>query len=968
MSEVPAHDKPEAAAAAQATCAASAVNAVDAATLADVVNAAETACLADAQSAQQVLPSAVLMLGIGGMGMAPLAIYLAQAGVTVFGTDDSLQPRVRTLLQEAGAILLETQEVADGFAEGRFEAVELCAISSAISASHRLLSLARSAGLHIVRRGELLARVSRARRLVAVVGSHGKTTTTGLLIAALDRLGIRFDYVLGGLFQDPQRLPARYCGQSLAAGAGENVGTDGMAGAVYSLAKNLSAESAIAAPWLVAEVDESDGTIEHFSPYLTLAVNFDWDHTDRYASASALRETFAALFTRTATGVIFPADDPVLPALVPPAKVLPCEISAAARVRGFNGSNEALARAAVETLLAIGQGHIAQAAINGSVKKMIAGTVPEAANTAAQNAAGITGIEAVSPQPGADANTLQVSAAAELFAGFCGIFRRQEWLFRSAGLQIMTDYAHHPREVAALLDYLRLLNPAGRLVVVFQPHRYTRTRQFAREFAEVLAARSDAFFLMPVYAASETAFAEGRTEAIALACIERRSGSGVLAKTCATYKDAAAALPADGGESVAAAAVADASCQSASAVGNDEGLACANETFSAGATRPADGVQVYPAYAIATQCRDYLNAVVPVAAEAEPVAEETAGEAAVGGGAAPQAATTLVFVGAGDIDALARRIAGDCVLREAWQRELSPQTQVRLGEPLARRTTMRLGGSARFYADPGSVEDVGVLIRLAREAGLPVWLLGRGSNLIVPDEGFDGLVISFNSDAFRRIEPQADGSWYVGSGVALKRLCAQAAREGLSGWEFLDGIPGTIGGALRMNAGAMGKWMFDVVESVDILLPDGTVERRAKAAFNIGYRKCAELAAGGVALGAVIRPDVLVSVDAVREKLDNYASRRKETQPREPSAGCIFKNPEGHHAGALIDELGLKGLRVGGAEVSSVHGNFIINRGEATAGDVLELVRQIRARVREQRSIELEPEALLMGKNWKDVL
>lgn len=309
-----------------------------------------------------------------------------------------------------------------------------------------------------------------------------------------------------------------------------------------------------------------------------------------------------------------------------------------------------------------------------------------------------------------------------------------------------------------------------------------------------------------------------------------------------------------------------------------------------------------------------------------------------------------------------------------WERDaavlqaaVSPGTRVRREESLANKTTMRVGGAARIYAEPASVADLQALLREAKARGLEIFMLGRGSNLIVPDEGVNGLVISLAHEAWATFEPRGDGCVWVGAGLRLKNLCGLAAKAGLVGFEFLEGIPGNVGGALRMNAGAMGGWMFDVVEQVQLMTLDGEVKTLAKSEMHVDYRHCAELH-HAIALGALLRPASQADAQAIGRQTDVYRKKRHETQPREPSAGCIFKNPTGNSAGRLIDECGLKGERVGDAEVSMVHANFIVNRGRATGADVLELVRRVRARVREKRGVELQPEVLLYGKKWEDVL
>jgi UDP-N-acetylenolpyruvoylglucosamine reductase len=338
----------------------------------------------------------------------------------------------------------------------------------------------------------------------------------------------------------------------------------------------------------------------------------------------------------------------------------------------------------------------------------------------------------------------------------------------------------------------------------------------------------------------------------------------------------------------------------------------------------------------------------------------------------------VAFVGAGDIDQKARAWLelrrADEMKAKIWddfaaalRLRLSATTRLAREESLAAKTTMRVGGAARVYAEPATVADLQVLLREAHARGVEVFFLGRGSNLIVPDEGVDGLVIALSHDAWQRFEPRPDGRVWAGAGLRLKNLCGLAGKAGLVGFEFLEGIPGSVGGALRMNAGAMGGWMFDVVEEVEMMTPAGEVKTLRKADMHVAYRHCAELL-DAIALGVLLRPAAQADTEAISRQIDVYRRKRHETQPREQSAGCIFKNPAGNSAGRLIDEAGLKGERVGDAEISTVHANFIINRGHATGSDVIALMRRVRARVREARSVELEPEVLLYGKKWEEVL
>jgi UDP-N-acetylenolpyruvoylglucosamine reductase len=289
---------------------------------------------------------------------------------------------------------------------------------------------------------------------------------------------------------------------------------------------------------------------------------------------------------------------------------------------------------------------------------------------------------------------------------------------------------------------------------------------------------------------------------------------------------------------------------------------------------------------------------------------------------------------------------------------LSPGTAVRANEPLAKRTTLRVGGPADLYVEPGSEADLAAVLRFCRERKVPFFLLGRGSNLLVRDGGFRGVVICLAHPQFSRIE--SDGPLLrCAAGARLKAVAAEAKQRGLAGFEFLEGIPGTVGGALRMNAGAMGGAIFDLVQTVRLMDFDGVAREVNAGEMQVNYRCCTTLRTH-VALGAALqgKPD---SAAAIAERMRQFSQKRWSSQPAAPSAGCIFKNALTIPAGKLIEELGLKGTRVGGASVSAEHGNFIITDNTATSRDVLGLIELIRARARTERSIELETEVEIIG-------
>jgi len=291
---------------------------------------------------------------------------------------------------------------------------------------------------------------------------------------------------------------------------------------------------------------------------------------------------------------------------------------------------------------------------------------------------------------------------------------------------------------------------------------------------------------------------------------------------------------------------------------------------------------------------------------------------------------------------------------------LSAQAVVRRDEPLAKRTTLRVGGAAELYVEPASETDLSSLLRFSSERKLPFFVLGRGSNLLVRDGGVRGLVIALAQAHFSRIEAQGE-RLCCGAGAKLKAVAVEAKRNSVGGFEFLEGIPGTVGGALRMNAGAMGGATFDLVESLRVMGPSGNASDVVPNDLRVEYRGCATLRTQ-VALSAVLRghPEARAEIE---RRMFEFSQRRWKTQPAAPSAGCIFKNPLTIPAGKLIDELGLKGTRIGGAFVSAEHGNFIVNDGTATANDVLELIELIKKRAWSERGFDLQTEVEIIGES-----
>jgi UDP-N-acetylenolpyruvoylglucosamine reductase len=291
---------------------------------------------------------------------------------------------------------------------------------------------------------------------------------------------------------------------------------------------------------------------------------------------------------------------------------------------------------------------------------------------------------------------------------------------------------------------------------------------------------------------------------------------------------------------------------------------------------------------------------------------------------------------------------------------VSSATVIRRDEPMAKHTTLRVGGPADVFVEPASEADLAAIVKLCGEHGIHFFILGRGSNLLVRDGGFRGVVIRLSHPDFSKIEIAGE-HLRCGAGAKLKNVAVEAKRASLGGLEFLEGIPGSVGGALRMNAGAMGGATFDIVELVRFMDRTGNIFEKPRAEVPVEYRAC-PVFVENIALAAVFKgvPTPRAEIEA---KLNEFNRRRWEVQPTLPSTGCTFKNPAAIPAGKLIDELGLKGARVGGAMVSVEHGSFLVNTGGATAADMLELIGVLQAKAKAERRIDLQPEVEIIGED-----
>ncbi len=767
----------------------------------------------------------VFLVGIGGCGVSGLGHLLIDLGFRVAGSD--LAPNDDTRDLEARGAVIHVGHSAEPVRAVR---PVLVAYSSAVRRDNPELQAATELGIPVVRRACLLAALVHRQRGICVAGMHGKTTTSALLAFTLQNLSANPSYAVGA------RVPQleRHAGLATTAAAGEE------------------------RPYFVAEADESDGTLAEFRPEHAIVLNVDEEHLDYFANLEAICREFDRFAAQTRQTVLFCADDPRLAELFsrrPGAVSYGFHPLADYRlvVRPIDHSDRSDRSDPAAPFELWHQG-----ALVGAFRTALIGE---------KNLSNAGAVAAFLHRLG-----FAPGAVASAMAGFRGASRRQQLLFADTRFRVYDDYGHHPAEIRATLQAFRGMG-ARRLLVAFQPHRYTRTQSLLAQFAASFDL-ADRLWLADIYAASELPIA-GVT-------------SGRLAEELQTR---------------------------GRTVEYSGDLAVLRQSVRA-AMLPGD---------------------------------------------------LVVFMGAGDItlagQALVAELKGESVMsNERLLADLSALvssgTVLKAGEPLAKRTTMRVGGTADVFAEPASEEDLSGIVAYCASRQVPFTLLGRGSNLLIRDGGIRGVVISLGHANFSRLEIEG-ARLRCGAGVRLKAVSVEARRAGLTGLEFLEGIPGSVGGSMRMNAGAMGSWFFDVIETIRYMDYQGRVHERPAAEVNVEYRGC-PLLRNHIALGAVLK-GVPAAPDAIAERMQKFSEKRWESQPAAPSAGCIFKNPKTIPAGKLIDELGLKGTKVGGAMVSDVHGNFIVNDGSATARDVLALIDVIKERARTARGIELETEVEILG-------
>lgn len=293
-------------------------------------------------------------------------------------------------------------------------------------------------------------------------------------------------------------------------------------------------------------------------------------------------------------------------------------------------------------------------------------------------------------------------------------------------------------------------------------------------------------------------------------------------------------------------------------------------------------------------------------------------------------------------------------------RKIVGSERVYTEEPMSRHTTFRIGGNADIFVTPGSISEIEQILKCCEEQSVPYYVIGNGSNLLVGDGGIRGVVIQIGAE-FAEVEVGEDDTIWVQAGCLLSKVANAAMEHALTGMEFASGIPGTIGGAVMMNAGAYGGEMKDIVECVTVLTPDGEVQIIPQDQMEFGYRESIISKRNYIVLEAKLHLNKGVP-EEISMKMKELNEARRKKQPLEyPSAGSTFKRPEGYFAGKLIMEAGLSGYRVGDAQVSEKHCGFVVNRGHATAEEVVTLMNDVIHQVEEAHQVRLEPEIRKIG-------
>lgn len=754
------------------------------------------------------IPHEVHLIGVAGSGMSGLASLLLSLGHHVSGSDRTTNEEVERLCKRGLKFFM-------GHRAEDAETAELVVYSSAIHSGNLTFDKAVALGKQLVRRAELLAALMMGKKGIVICGMHGKTTTSSLAAHILSKAGVH---------------PSHYVGAE-----------------IPILGTNAKWDSE--GDYFVAEGDESDGTLAYYAPEHAIVLNIEPEHLDFYKNLEAIDEVYTSLINQTRGLLFYWAEDPGATRVCaghPRAIAVgtgPACIYRYEELRQERGSSSFLVIAKNRQL--------------GRLELSIPG---------AHNVSNALLAIALALELGVSFENI-----AAALKSFCGAKRRFEWKYEGKELLVVDDYGHHPTEIAATLSTARSAvdDQAGRLFVLFQPHRYSRTVAFEQEFGKALLA-ADTVFVTEIYPASEQP------------------------------------IPGVTGENIV---------RAAQRQGHQSAF---YEPFLEGLR-----IKLWPMI---------------------------------------KPGDMILSLGAGNIHEETTRLVLDLKKRDHLLSVMGPG-RINLYEPLAAHTTMRVGGPAQFWAEPETEEGFAALVKTCTQEEIPLMVMGRGSNLLVRDGGIPGVVVHLARGCFKNYAVEGK-TITAGVGVKLKQLSAAARQADLADFEWMEGIPGNLGGSLRMNAGAMGHQLFEQVTQVRYVTQAGEIKtwnsQETESLFEIHYRDVSFFKTH-YALSATLQGH-LGEREQIDASMNTSWKHRRATQPIAASAGCIFKNPtKTISAGRLVEELALKNHTIGKARVSEVHGNFIVNDGGATAKEVLQLIDEIKYAALKQRGIALETEVQIVG-------
>lgn len=750
-------------------------------------------------------PLRVHLIGVAGSGMSGLASLLLGLGHRVSGSD-KVTSRETERLEKAG-LQFSSPHSAEAVV-----GADAVIYSSAIKPGNASYDEAVKRGIPLLRRAEALSAIMLGKKGIVVAGTHGKTTTSSLAAHVL-KVGAK--------------SPSHYVGAEIPI-LGTNANWDEKG------------------EYFVAEGDESDGTLVNFHPEHAILLNVEAEHLDFYDGIDAICAVFGQFCDQTAGKIIYCGED------LHARRV--CQERPNAISYGWSREHDISA----SDLSPRGAGTEFTVRQRGEEIGRVRLGIP-----GRHNVLNALAVIALALEVGVSFDRID-----EALGSFRGAKRRFELKRLSDRVTIVDDYGHHPTEIAATVQTARSQH-AGRLIVLFQPHRYTRTQLLRDEFGTCFEG-VDELWVTDVYAASE------------------------------------APIPGVSGQTIVDAVLE-----------NGE----------------VEKVTFHP---------DLNDLHLAVGQRLEP-------------------GDWVITLGAGNIHEVGTRLARDLGTLDRLRETLGESAGVlKLYEPMRRHTTMKVGGPAQFWIEPATVDGLARIVRFCADSGIPLRVVGRGSNLLVRDGGIPGVVVNPVRGEFTEIHVEGN-TISAGAGVKLKALAAAAQSAGLGDFEWMEGIPGNVGGSLRMNAGAMGAETFDQVVSVRLVDAQGTIFEKAVGDIRHYYRHVPELA-HNIAVSAVFKGTPATD-EEIATRMNASKEKRKTSQPVAASAGCVFKNPDSIGAGQLVDQMGLKNKSVGPAKVSEVHGNFIVNEGGATAREVLDLIAEIKAVALKERSIELETEVQIIGQD-----